>query len=197
MPQKVSHDGQRVTASNPFPVYSPAGSPSAVVGLGYSPAITFTRPENTTLYTAGDVLGIADSGTPANAGSAIHELANAGPAGGLVFFSELLLQVGLTAVPSGMANFRLHVFNASPTAILDNAAFDLQSADRDKYLGYLDIVTPEDFGSTLVGEGVLRGKSFKLADGQTSLWVILETRGGYTPASATSYRIQAKTERAA
>lgn len=166
-------------------------------GEDYAALISFTRPENATGYTAGDVLGIADSGTPANAGSAIHVLTNIGPAGGLVTFTELLLQIGLAAVPSGMANFRAHFFNAAPTAILDNAAFNLASADRAKYLGWIDIVTPEDLGDTLVGDGLVARKDFKLADGQTSLWVVLETRGGYTPASATAYRIQGKTVRAA
>jgi hypothetical protein len=166
-------------------------------GTAYDAEVSFTRPENTTAYSVGDVIGIADSGTPANAGSAIHELTGVGPAGGLMFFSNVLLQIGLSAVPANMTSFRLHVFNESPTAVLDNAAFDIASGDRAKYLGWLDIAPPNDFGATLAGEGTLVGKSFRLAAAQTSFWVILETLGGYTPASATSYSIKTVTERAA
>ena len=173
-----------VSDNNPFPV--------KFTGLDgrYPTSKAFTRPENTTGYTAGDVIGIADSGTPANAGSAIHKLTSCGPAGGVVRLAELALQIGLTAVTSGMANFRVHFYNANPTAILDNAAFDFVSGDRGKYLGYVDLVTPEDFGSTLWTQGpVPRDKELQLASGQTSFWVQIETRGTYTPASATAYTL--------
>lgn len=155
----------------------------------YSASVTITRPSNVTPdYTAGDVIGIADAGTPANAGSAVLSLTALNAAAGRSSIIKVVLTIGLSAVPSGMANFRLHLYNASPTAILDNAAFDLVSGDRTKHLGYIDLVTPEDFGSTLFTQwsGI---SDFQLAAATTQLWGQLETRGGYTPASGTTYTL--------
>ena len=170
-----------VSPTNPLPLTS----------KGYSASVSIGRPENTTAYTALDVIGVADSGTAANAGSAIIELANLGPAGGgEITLVDWSLTIGLAAVTSGMTSFRLHLFNASPTAILDNAAFDLASADRTKYLGYLDASTPVDLGSTIFTQGDQLNKRLTLAS--SSLFAILQTIGGYTPASATTYLVRAR-----
>lgn len=177
---KLQARGVVVNDSNPLPVNivsSPAGTATT-----YPSSVTWTRPSNTTEYTAGDVLGVTDGG---NAGSAIHEFTSVGPAGATVKLTELKLQINVASVPSGMGNFRLHFYNASPTAILDNAAFDLVANDRAKYLGYVDLVTPADFGSTLITQNPIpRDATFQLASGQTSLWAQLETRATYTPTSA-------------
>lgn len=154
---------------------------------------TITRPSNTTAYTAGDVIGSADSGTPANAGSAIHTLANIGPSGGSVFLTTIDLMIFLGAIPSGMTSFRLHLYNASPTAILDNAAWDLPSGDRANYIGYVDLGTVLDLGSTLFVQSDSINKHVKLADGSTSLFCQLVTNGGYTPTSGEQYRLTVRT----
>lgn len=153
------------------------------VGAGYKSSVSITRPSNTTAYTAGDVIGIADAGTPANAGSAIHTLANVGPSGAHLLITEVRLEIDVAAVPSGMTTFRLHLYDTSPTAILDNAAWDLPAGDRAKYLGYIDLAAPVDLVSTLWSENKRVDKHIKLADGSTSLYVELETVGGYTPSS--------------
>lgn len=46
------------------------------------------------------------------------------------------------------SNFRLHLFNAAPTVIADDAAFTLASADIGKYLGWIDLGTAFDLDST-------------------------------------------------
>jgi hypothetical protein len=170
----TSHD-------NPLPV---AGSVYQDV---YEVALAFARTADTNQYTAGDVLGINAAGSP---GSAIHALASAGPAGALMTLEKLQLDIENSSVPSGMANFRLHLYDASPTAILDNAAFDLTSTDKAKHLGWVDLPTPEDLGSMLKTFAVPM-LPVKLASGQTSLYFELETRGTYTPASGTTYRVVA------
>lgn len=156
--------------------------------VGYTSSISFTRPENTTGYGAGDVLGIADAGTPANAGSAIHTLAAVGPSGGQILITDVSLLIGLTAVTSGMTSFRLHLYSASPTAILDNAVWDLPSGDRANYLGYVDLGTPVDVGSTLFVQQTGVNKSVKLTT--AALFAQLVTNGAYTPASATPYVVK-------
>lgn len=154
--------------------------------------VTITRPSNTTAYTAGDVVGIADSGTPANAGSAIHALTGVTASDRYVVLQEVQLLIHVASVPSGMAGFRVHFYNASPTAILDNAAFDLVANDRAKWLGAVDLPTPVDRGSTLTTSVTYPGNVFKLASGSTSLYVQLETLGGFTPTSGAVKTLRAR-----
>lgn len=52
-----------------------------------------------------------------------------------------------TTTPVASA-FRLHLFNAAPTVIADDAAFTLASADIGKYLGWIDLGTAFDLDST-------------------------------------------------
>jgi hypothetical protein len=170
-----------------------AGSSLTVDGKAYRAAVTITRPSNTTTYNAGDVIGVADSGTPANAGSAIITLPSIGPSGGYVLVQSVRLMIGLTSVTSGMAGFRLHLYTASPTAILDNAVFDLVSGEVANYAGFIDLPTPQDLGSTLVTQADYPGTLVKLASASTSLFAELETRGGYQPASGTAYDLRVLT----
>lgn len=150
-----------------------------VVAIGGAalPSVTITRPNDTTAYTAGDVVGAA---------SAILEFQNAGPAGAVLLITEAQLAINVSALPSGMTTFRLHLYNAAPTAIADNAAWDLVAGDRAAYLGYIDIEQMVDVGSTLFVQSdkttnASLPKQVKLAAGVTSLYGLLVTHGGYTP----------------
>ena len=201
-PIPISDAGGSITVDGPLtdtqlratavPV-SDNSSSLTVDGKAYRSAVTITRPSNTTAYAAGDVIGIADSGTPADAGSAIHTLSSAGPSGGYVLVQSVQLLIGNTSVPSGMGAFRLHLYTASPTAILDNAAFDLLAGDVGSYAGFIDLSAPTDFGSTLYTQVDYPGTLIKLASASTTLYAELETRGGYTPASGTTYDLRVMT----
>ena len=126
----------------------------------------------------------AGSLTGPNAGSAIIELANIGPAGGHIFITDVNLEIDVAAIPAGMTSFRAQLYTAAPDAIVDNAAWDLSSAgDRGKSLGYVDIATPLDLGSTLFSQNLAVNKKVKLAAGSTSLYTILRPNTGYTPTS--------------
>lgn len=154
-------------------------------GQGFRSEVQFTRPDNTTAYTALDVVGSATS--------SIHEFTQVGPRGGdlIVFAAELM--INLAAVPSGMAGFRLHMYSSSPTAILDNAAFNLVSGDRDAYMGYAEFGTPEDLGSTLFSQARFVYAEAQLASGVTSIWGQLQTIGAYTPTALEGYRVRLRT----
>jgi hypothetical protein len=154
-----------------------------VDGRAYRSTATITRPSNTTAYTAGDVVG--DTG-----GSAIISLTAAGPSAGFVIIQSISLVFSDSAVPSGMGAFRLHLYSASPTAIADNAAFDLLSGDRATYMGYIDLPTPVDFGSTLYTQTDYPGRLIKLGTASTTLFAELETRGAYTPVSASTVSVR-------
>jgi hypothetical protein len=162
-------------------LYFPASQD--VAGNAYRTTATITRPSNATAYTAGDVVG--DTG-----GSAIISLTAAGPSAGFVIIQSVSLVFSDSAVPSGMGAFRLHLYSASPTAIADNAAFDLLSGDRATYMGFIDLPTPVDFGSTLYTQTDYPGRLIKLAAASTTLFAELETRGAYTPVSASTVAIR-------
>jgi hypothetical protein len=162
-------------------LYFPASQ--GVAGKAYRTTATITRPSNTTGYTAGDVVGDTN-------GSAIISLTSAGPTAGFVIIQSVSLVFSDSAVPSGMGAFRLHLYSASPTAIADNAAFDLLSGDRATYMGFIDLPTPADFGSTLYTQTDYSGRLIKLGAASTTLFAELETRGAYTPVSASTVAIR-------
>jgi hypothetical protein len=165
------------------PVIIGDGNDSITVdGRAYQKIASFNRPDNTTAYAAGDVIG-------AGTGSAIIELTNAGPAGGFIIVQSVSLTISSTSVPAGMGPFRLHLFNAVPNAITDNDAFDLSSGERSQYRGFIDLPTPQDLGSTIYTQVDYAGRMVKLAAGETRLWAELETRNAYTPGAQTLYRL--------
>ena len=157
-----------------------------VDGKAYRSVATITRPSNTTAYTAGDVVG--DTG-----GSAIISLTTAGPSGGFIILQSASLVFSDSVVPAGMGAFRIHLYSVSPTAIADNAAFDLVSGDRDTYMGYVDLPTPLDFGSTIYTQTDYPGRLIKLAAASTTLFAEIETRGAYTPVSASTVSLRINT----
>ena len=156
---------------------------SLVTGGSYRTVTTITRPSNAPAYTAGDVVG--DTG-----GSAIISLTSAGPTAGYVIVQSVSLVFSDSAIPSGMGGFRLHLYSASPTAIADNAVFDLVSGERATYMGFVDLPTPADFGSSLYTQTDYPGRLIQLAAASTTLFVELETRGAYTPVSASTVSVR-------
>jgi len=180
----VTADGVEIKndTGNPIPV-ADAGSSLTVDGKAYRTTTTITRPSNTTAYTAGDVVGDTS-------GSAILTFTSAGPSGGFLILQSASLVFSDSVVPSGMSAFRLHLYGATPTAIADNAAFDLLSGERTNYMGYVDFSTPQDFGSSLYTQVDYPGRLLKLATASTTLYAELETRGAYTPVSASTVQVR-------
>ena len=159
----------------------------------YTATVALTRPSNTTAYTAGDVIGAANTTTAANAGNAILTFPNVGGGGGAIRIDSVDLFINNTTVPSGMDAFRLHLYSIPPTAILDNAAFDLTSTDVPRYLGFVTLALPVDIGSTLYSSTVSVNKVVRMLPYSETLFGVLETRGGYTPASGTLYTVKLNT----
>lgn len=154
---------------------------NAGIKTGHTATVVITRPSNTTAYTAGDVIGDTN-------GSAIFEATNmAKTGGGEVIITSVELEIDVSSIPSGMSGFNLRLYNASPTAIADNAAWDLPSGDRGKYLGKIALGTPVDEGATLFIDNDGINKQITLTS--TSLFFELQTVGAYTPTSAAVKRI--------
>lgn len=160
------------------PALGTAGTPSADVitaqGVGYTGTSTITRAANQTPYSAGDVVG------------GPLTIATAGPSGGDVLITSVRLLWNISALPSGMGNYTLYFYNATPpSAIADNSPFTLGSGDRSAFLGLIDnlVVSAVGVGTQSVF-GRLAGflAQYKLVAG-TSLYAYLVTNAGYTPAA--------------
>jgi hypothetical protein len=89
-----------------------------------------------------------------------------------------------------MSSFRLHLYNAAPTAIADNVAFNLISADRAKYMGYIDVDTIVDMGDTLWGQ--VDNVNLLCKTLSTTIYGVLETKGAFTPSSGTIKTVSLK-----
>lgn len=151
-------------------------------------SVTLTRPNDTTAYTANDVLGAATGSTAA------LEFANVGKAdGGPLLVRGASLFVRDTALIASEAAYRLHLYNITPPSALgDNAAWDLPAGDRAAYQGFVDISTPVDLGSSLWIEMGALAKPVQSLTG--SLWAYLVTIAGYTPTALRVHDIKLHTE---
>jgi len=171
-----------VSDARPLPVYM-ATPPSGATVPGYASSVSLTRTADTNAYLAGDILGAATGSTAA------LTFANIGPAGGgEVMITTAQLEIDRNAVISGETSYRLYLYNVTPPSALgDNAPFDLPSGDRASFLGYIDLGVPVDLGSTLYVE-TQHLKQVTVPSGG-SLFGYLVTIGAYTPASATVHKI--------
>ena len=148
----------------------------------YAAAVSLTRTADTALYAANDVIGAATGSTAA------LTFASMGPSAKEITITSAALEIDVAAVPSGMTSFRLHLYNVTPPSALgDNAAFDIPSGDRASYLGFIELGTPVDLGSTLYVESSGINKQVTLSG--TSLFAYLVTSGTYTPGSADVHKV--------
>jgi hypothetical protein len=171
-------------------VIGDGGSSITVDGKAYRSSVSFTRPSNTTSYTAGDVLGSASSALfSVVVGPALGENIS----GGLILIQSVELIFSDSSVPSGMGAFRVHFYTSAPTVTADNAPFDLTSSERALYVGYVDLPAPQDFGSTLYTQVDYPGRLIQLETESNSLIVEIETRGAYTPVSASTVELRVAT----
>jgi hypothetical protein len=139
---------------------------------GYDSTAAVTRPNNTTAYTGGDVVGGA------------YEMKLAGPIGGRVRVDFASLLPAISAIPTGMTSFRQHFYSIMPpSAIADNSPWDLPASDVPYYLGYIDVGSPADLGSSLYVQTPQNSLPLQLAPGSTSVFCYAVTNGGYTPAN--------------
>jgi hypothetical protein len=142
-----------------------------VLGSGKSVSADFTPAA--AAYGAGDVISTAKSFA-----------FGAAPAARAFMITTVHLLVAHTAVISGETSYRLHLYNVTPpSAHADNDAWDLPSGDRSAYLGYVDLGTPVDVGSTLYVETSGVNKQFILPASGT-IYGELVTNGAFTATAA-------------
>lgn len=167
-------DGSGVASpSNPIPISPVSGgavisptNPMPVVGQAYSASATFTPAAST--HTA-----------PACNGAAAA-IAFGAISGSRVMITSAALEIdGATAEATA---WRLYLYSVTPpSALTDTTTFDVPAGDRASYLGYVDLGTAVDLGSTQWVETNIINKQVKLAG--TGLFGYLVNLTTLTPAA--------------
>jgi hypothetical protein len=151
-----------------------------------TPWVTITRTNDTNAYTANDVVGAA-TGSSAAVSFRIDTLARTEK---IIAGAEL--RIDASAVISGETSYNLHLYTVTPPSALgDNAAWDLPSGDRASYLGAISLGTPVDIGSTLYvnTDGLYR----PLTGASGLVYAYLVTVGAYTPTASRVHNIRLHT----
>lgn len=155
-----------------------------VGGYMVTVSATLTRPADTTAYTAKDA--IANS-TSAPTALTFSKLARLPGGSGYIVKARLI-----TNQSTNTARFRLHLFNTSPTAINDNAAYTLLWANRAARLGTIDFVACQTEGS---GSDAANSQNdtvrlpFVCAAADRNIYGLLEAIDAFTPASGQIFYI--------
>lgn len=153
---------------------------------GYGATISLTRTADANAYLAGDIIGVATGSTAA------LTFDNVGMMSAEMMIASATLLISDTALISGEANYTLHLYNVTPPSALgDNAPWDLPAGDRASYLGFISLGTPVDKGSSLFIQQDIINHQLRLLKG--SIFGYLVTDGAYTPSSARVYRIGLRT----
>ena len=85
-------------------------------------------------------------------------------------------------IASGQTSFELALYSVTPpSALVDNAAWDLPSGDRASFLGRFSLGTPVDLGSTLYVR--VDGINAHIKAASSTLYGYLITNGAYSPAA--------------
>lgn len=152
--------------------------------------VQFTRPSDTTQYTAGDA--VSDNTTAAT--SATFVLKSMAPSNGM---GGIINYVGLHKTDQDQtgADFDIYFFDTQPvnTGYEDNAAIAITDAEWAKCIGFVSLTASSDAVS--VQNGDLYGKSipdlpYECAGGDSQLYVVVVARGTYTPASAEVFTLR-------
>ena len=170
----------------------PAGTKSigAVSSNSVVSSATITRPENTTAYAAKDVISTT-------LGAVIEFTGMARANGG---FGSLVKSRVMTNQSTCIASLSLHLFNAAPTAIADNAQYTMLWANRDKRIGTIRFPALSTGGTGSDAAAAMRPSydgaysipdfRYQCAANDTKLYGILVTEDVFTPASGQIFFIE-------
>lgn len=143
-----------------------------------------TRPSDTTAYTAKDA--IADST------SAPHPWVFTGVVSHIGGGGQIIKAILLTSQTTNVEAFRLHLYNAAPTALNDNAACTAPLlADVASYVGTLNFPAAQTEGTGATAAYAVNAYDVLAVEtaADANLYGILETPSGFTPASAQTFEI--------
>jgi hypothetical protein len=154
-------------------------------GFGAVVTANFTRPANTTAYTAGDVV---NNSVTVPAALTLSNCARV--ASGSGFISKVKFEMNSAVITNAL--FRIYFFTVAPTAINDNAPFTLLHADVLKYVGSVDItMRTEGSGSDCAqGYDFASRIPFVCAGGDANLYAIVVAEAAYTPTSGEVFNLE-------
>ena len=150
----------------------------------HNPSSSFTRPADTTAYASGDL--VANSTT---AGSVTPLSFTLGGYSALSQFRLVRARISKTGTSATNANFRLHLYTASPVpANGDNAAWSTTQAAN--WVGNIDVTSMLAFTDGCCGTGSLpAGSEAFLRFNGNVLYGLLEAKAAYTPASGEVFTV--------
>lgn len=158
-----------------------AALPASAATIAQATTIV-TRTNDTNAYLANDVIGAATGATAALSFTLM-------PGEGMVRVFSTTLEIDAAAVISGETSYTLQLYRETPPSALgDNAAWDLPSGDRATYIGSLALGTPVDVGASLFIQVDNINKDLYLPIGV--VYGYLVTVGPYTPTASRVFRIR-------
>jgi hypothetical protein len=152
-----------------------------------SVSVEFTRPANTTAYTAGDVVSNSTVATVLMEFANLLRI-NAGSA--YIVGARLV-----TDLKSIVPRFRVHLFSTStPTVAADNAAHKELYTESSQRLGYFDLpamTTGADAANSTTSRTMDMTVRFPIiaAAATRSIYAMLETLDAFTPASGEKFTL--------
>lgn len=169
------------------------------VGTPKTISATFSRPANTTAYSAGKVLADATSGATMLAFSSV----GASNGGGFTLKQVILKDSAINSSGSAYPDFMLHLFSAAlGTPLNDGANFDLSDSEVLTLIGSVPIYGQSDAFVTNITAGEGSGASgnrvvyvngldtlIVCGGSTTSVYAVIECLNAWTPVSGESFQI--------
>ena len=169
-----------------MPTIAARNQPSSLVVS----SVVFTRPANTTAYTANDV--VSDNATT----TTMQPLTGvARYTGGSGYIVEIAVATNLKSITPRM---RVHLFNTTGATLAgDNVAYKALYADVSKRVGFYDLAAMTTAADTTNSDvSTIRDYTMRIpyVCTGTSLYVVLETLDAFTPTSGQSFTVSIKVD---
>ena len=156
-------------------------------------APTFTRPNDATPYSSGDL--VANNTAAGSVVALAFKFFFLGPQRSMSIRSGII-----TANGTGVTNkaLRLHLFSATPTftSAGDNSAISTVGVGFANWIGALDVTAMTALsdgsfgvGAALAGSEILFQAPGPASDGSSTLFGFLEARGAYTPTAQETFSV--------
>lgn len=160
-------------------------TPVSTAGYQVEAQTDVTRPADTTAYTANDAW--ADSTSAPTSGG--FTLTGAGrTSGGSGVITDIMFTS--SAVPGTLLQGELHIFKSAPTAINDNAAWNLSDADAKLRIAIVPFTLLADANNSYYhAQNLNIGYT---CSGSANLRFLIKVKNAYTPASAEVLTVCAK-----
>lgn len=156
----------------------------------FTRTVQFTRPSDTTQYTAGD--GVSDNTTTATSATfAMTGMAACEGMGGVI----RAVTLHKSDQDQTGADFDVYFFDTQPanTGYEDNAAIAITDAEWARCVGFVSFTASTEARSVQNGDIYCKTNldiAYQCVAGSRSLYVVVVARGTYTPASAEIFTIR-------